>query len=324
MNLTHLAAFHAVAEAGSVSAGAERLMVSQPAVSKQVRALEQSLGAALFDRLPKGVRLTEAGRALAAHARRLFAEADAAERAVAELRGLRRGRLAVGASMTIGSYLMPDVMARFHRQYPGVELHLEIANSHDVQERLLEHRLDVGLIEGFVESPDELEAEVFASDEMVAVAPAGHPLTKRKSVSARTFCREPFIAREPGSGTRAVVERALAAKGITVTPAMSIGGNQAIKLAVAAGAGVAIVSRLTIAQDLKLGTLAVVRLSDLTIRRPLYRLHPRGRHVSPAVRAFVESLMLGEADDARRETRRGPKTRAATPPHLRASVHGQR
>lgn len=289
MNLTHLAAFHAVAEAGSVSAGAERLMVSQPAVSKQVRALERSLGATLFDRLPKGVRLTEAGRALAAHARRLFAEADAGERAVAELRGLRRGRLAVGASMTIGSYLMPAAFARFHRHYPGVELHLEIANSHDVQQRLLEHRLDLGLIEGFVESP-ELEAEEFAGDEMVAIAPAGHPLTKRKSVSATTFCREPFVAREPGSGTRAVVERALAAKGITVAPAMSLGGNQAIKLAVAAGAGVAIVSRLTIAQDVALGTLSVVPLTDLTIRRPLYRLLPRGKHMSPAVRAFLDLL----------------------------------
>lgn len=289
MNLTHLASFHAVAEAGSVSAGAERLMVSQPAVSKQVRALERSVGAPLFDRLPRGVRLTEAGRVLAAHARRLFATADEAEHALAELRGLCRGRLAVGASTTIGSYLLPAAFARFRRAHPGVELRLEIANTHVIQEQLADNRLDLALTEGFIESA-ELEAEVFQTDELVAIAPPGHPLAGRRGVAAKTFCREPLILREPGSGTRAVVERALAGKGIAVTPAMSLGNSEAVKRAVSAGAGVAIVSRLAIDHELRAGSLAVVRLTDLKIRRPLHRLTLRGKHLSPVAAAFLDVL----------------------------------
>jgi DNA-binding transcriptional LysR family regulator len=290
INLAHLAVFHAVASEGSVSRGAERLMVSQPAVSKQLRQLERSLGASLFDRLPKGVRPTAAGELLAGYARRIFAlEAEAAE-ALAELRGMRRGSISVGASTTIGVYLLPEIFVRYRRAYPDVRMHMEVANSEVIRRRLVEGAIDVGLTEGIVEG-EELDSTVFLRDELVPIAAPGHPLARRKRpVPAATLCREPFVVRETGSGTKSVVERALAERGLSVTPVMSLGSTEAIKRAVAAGVGVAIVSRLTVQQELQLGRLVVLRVPDLPINRPLHRLTLRGRQPSQAVAAFMKML----------------------------------
>jgi DNA-binding transcriptional LysR family regulator len=290
INLAHLAVFHAVASEGSVSRGAERLMVSQPAVSKQLRQLERSLGASLFDRLPKGVRPTAAGELLAGYARRIFAlEAEAAE-ALAELRGMRRGSISVGASTTIGVYLLPEIFVRYRRAYPDVRMHMEVANSEVIRRRLVEGAIDVGLTEGIVEG-DELDSTVFLRDELVPIAAPGHPLARRKRpVPAATLCREAFVVRETGSGTKSVVERALAERGLSVTPVMSLGSTEAIKRAVAAGVGVAIVSRLTVQQELQLGRLVVLRVPDLPINRPLHRLTLRGRQPSQAVAAFMKML----------------------------------
>jgi DNA-binding transcriptional LysR family regulator len=296
MNLNHLAIFHAVAEQGSISRGAERLFISQPAVSKQIGELERSLGTRLFDRLPRGVRLTEAGALLAGYARRLFALEAEAERALSELKGLDRGRLLVGASVTIGNYLLPGLLAEFGRRHPGVDVRLDIANTEAIQQRLAEGELDIGLTEGFAED-DALEAEVFGEDVLVVIAPPAHPLVIRARASGgpvtpERLCLEPFVVREPGSGTLAVAERALAARGLSLRPALTLSHAEAIKRAVIAGAGLAIVSSLTIAQELAAGTLAVIPVSDLPLRRALHLLRLRGRHEGHATRAFL--ALLGE------------------------------
>lgn len=286
MNRNHLALFHAVAEEQSISAGALRLHISQPAVSKQIGELESALGVQLFDRLPRGVRLTDAGRVLADYARRMTLVEGDAERAIDELRGLKRGRLTLGASTTIGGYLLPDALARFHAKHPGIELTLEIANTQVIEAALMEGRLEIGFTEGVIES-DALESKVFHKDELVAIAPAGHRLLSQKGVTARELCREPLIAREQGSGTRDVVEAALARKRIAVTPAMSLGSTEAIKRAVIAGAGVAIVSRLTIGVELQARRLGIIALKDLSIHRPLHRQSLRGRSASTSVKEFL-------------------------------------
>ncbi|BDI28264.1 LysR family transcriptional regulator [Capsulimonas corticalis] len=289
MNINHLAIFHAVAQEGGIGRGAERLHISQPAVSKQLQELERSLGAPLFDRLPRGVRLTGAGVILADYARRLFALEAEAEEALADLRGLERGTLAVGASMTIGSYLLPEVLARFHRRYPGIVVNLEIANTEEIQQRLLEGAMDLGFTEGFAEE-DDLEATVFAKDAMVVIAPPNHPIRAEVPVSAERLCREPFVVREEGSGTRAVIARAFEERGLTIRPAMSLGNIEAIKRAVAAGVGLAVVSSLTIALELETHRVAVVPVSDLAFTRPLHRFVRRGRHQSRAAKALVAEL----------------------------------
>ncbi|MDQ2800618.1 MAG: LysR family transcriptional regulator [Armatimonadota bacterium] len=289
MNYNHLMIFQAVAEEGSVSRGAERLCISQPAVSKQLAVLEASLKTKLLDRLPKGVRLTEAGELLLGYVQRMSRLEREAEQAMAELQGLARGTLTVGASLTVGAYLMPEILAEYGRRYPKIALTLEIANTEVIQRMLLDGKLDIGLTEGFADAPD-LDAAVFAEDELVAIAPPGHPLLQQASITVERLLQEPLILREPGSGTRAVLERALAERGLTVTPLMSLGSTEAIKRAVAAGAGLAVISRLALGLELEMGRLTLLLLSDLTLRRSLHRLTRRGAYQSRALRAFQKLL----------------------------------
>ena len=289
MNYNHLMIFLAVAEEGSVSRGADRLCISQPAVSKQLGLLETSLRTKLFDRLPKGVRLTDAGELLLGYARRLSALEREAEQAMGELQGLARGTLTVGASLTVGAYLMPELLADYSRRHPHIALTLEIANTEVIQGMLRDGKLDFALTEGFADDPD-LDAAVFAHDELVAIAPPGHPLLAEAPVTVAHLLQEPLIQREPGSGTRAVLERALAERGLTIRPLMSLGSTEAIKRAVAAGAGLAVVSRLALSLELETGRLALLPLSDLTLRRPLHRLARRGAYESRAAKAFRELL----------------------------------
>jgi len=289
MNRNHLALFHAVAQAGGITRGAERLHVSQPAVSKQIKELEDALGIRLLERLPRGSRLTDGGKLLAQYVQRMAVVEEETARAIEEFRGLKRGRLAVGASTTIGAYLLPQVFGVFHRQHPDIELQLEIANTETIQNQLIEGSIEIGLTEGLMEA-EHLDSEVFHEDELVAIAPRGHPLLKQKQVTARELCREPFILREAGSGTRAVVERALGKRGMTVKPVLSLASPEAIKRAVIAGVGIAIVSRLAIGCELQMGSLAVIPVKDLVIRRPLHLQKLQSKNPSPAVSQFLKLL----------------------------------
>lgn len=299
MNLNHLALFLAVAEEGSVSRGAARLHISQPAVSKQIAEFESALGVHLFDRMPRGICLTEAGVVLLTHARRLFAiEADA-ERAITELKGLERGQLSVGASTTIGSYLLPEALARFHRDYPHVKVELRIGNTDEIQELLRARTVDVGFTEGFVDA-DDLAATVFHTDELIAVTAPEHLLARMTSpISITRIIEEPLILREVGSGTRAFLERALASQGIPMpSPALTLSSTEAIKLAVIAGAGVAFVSRLAVEEEIMAARLAGLPLSDdfrNYLRRPLHRLRVKGTVEGRAVQAFLNTLAQQKA-----------------------------
>jgi DNA-binding transcriptional LysR family regulator len=294
MNLNHLAIFHAVARAGSMTRGAEQLDISQPAVSKQVQELEGALGVHLFDRIGRRVHLSRAGEVLADYARRLFALAHEAEEAMADVRAAGRGRLAIGASTTIGTYLLPGVVATFWRRYPGVELHVGIENTEQIHHRLVGHELDVGLTEGCV-GQEDLEAEVFHRDELVLIAPPGHPLAGKPRVPLSAVQDEPFILREPGSGTRAVEERALARLKVPVRVVMVLGSTEAIKRVVAEGVGLAILSRLSVRAECAAGTLAVLPVAGLHIDRPLYLVRRKGRRDGPALQAFCTVLRRAAA-----------------------------
>lgn len=289
MDLHKLRTFAIVAAEGNITRAARRLSTSQPAISKQLGELEQALGTALFHRLPRGVRLTEAGHVLQRHAARIFASESAAEAELAELSGLTRGRLSIGASTTIGSYLIPHVFSAFHREYPEVKLELEIANTSVIQAMVLDDRIDLGLTEGFG-AREQLVAEVVHYDEMVVIAPPGHPLLARRAVEARDLSGFALISRERGSGTREVIEAALAARGVELSPAMALGSTEAIKSVVASGAGLAIVSRLAVEQELTSGRLRAIEVTDLSIRRALHMVRLGGKRESPAVEAFIRML----------------------------------
>jgi DNA-binding transcriptional LysR family regulator len=291
LNLNHLAIFQAIAEAGSIGGGAARLHISQPAASKQLKDFESTLGLALFDRLPRGVRLSAAGEQLLIYARRISATENAAEQALAELRNLHAGKLAIGASTTIGNYLLPALLAEYRHAWPGIEIVLEIANTELIQRKLLDNVLDLGLTEGFVES-DELHAEVFAVDQIVVIAAPDHPLTKCSALTLQQLCHEPCVLREPGSGTRSVIEHMLTQRGLQHAAAMSLGSTEAIKRAVAAGAGISLVSRLAVSSELAAKTLVLLPVEDLQLERPLHKLSLRNKQASRAVQVFAELLTL--------------------------------
>ena len=289
INFNHLRIFHGVYRAGSVTAAARELRISQPAVSKSLAALEDAVGVRLFDRRARGVDATSAGQLLMVHAQRIFDAEIAAERELAEHRGLRRGQLQVAASTTIGSYLAPRVFGHFRRLHPGVELTLDIGNTSQVEQAVLTGQVDLGLSEGFVHS-ERLAVDVFVHDEVVAIIAPGHPLAASAPVSAKRLLELPFLAREPGSGTRAVVEAEFRRAGLTLEPAMSLGSTEALKSAVASGLGVSMLSRLAVQLECESGRLTELPLTDLRVRRALNQLHLADRSPSPAAREFTRLL----------------------------------
>jgi DNA-binding transcriptional LysR family regulator len=293
MNLTHLRVFRAVLESNSITAAARTLRISQPAASKQLAELEASIGVPLLERRARGVRLTAAGELLGRHARRLFQEEAAAEAALKGLLGLELGQLAVGASTTVGNYIIPALFGQLHTAHPQLELELEIANTTRIQELLLEGRLDLGLIEGLVGNKG-LQVEVFTRDEMVLIVAPGHPLSLRaeaaRGITKADLEDVAIIARERGSGTREVVEEALSEHGIELRPCMSLGSTEAVKSAVARGIGAAIVSRLTLELELKSGTLRTIDLPGLRILRELRLVTLEGKALSPIALEFLRLL----------------------------------
>jgi DNA-binding transcriptional LysR family regulator len=285
LNLHHLRVFATVAEHGGFSRAASRLRLSQPAVSKSVRELERAVGASLFERGGRAPRLTESGILLFARARELFAVERSAEEELRVLRGLEGGVLRIGASTTVITYLLPPYLARFRAAHPDVVLRVASANTRDIARALLERRLDVALVEGPV-THERIEVVPWRDDELVVIAHPRHPLAARRRVRLDDLASEPFIVRERGSGTREVAERALAFHGVRLTVAMQLASTEAIKQAVAAGLGLAIVSRSAIVDQLALGRIAVVPLKGVALERALTELRVVGRPPTAAADAF--------------------------------------
>lgn len=297
LNLHHLRIFRSILDHGSITAAAAALRISQSAVSRQLAEFEDHLGVRLVDRSPRGVRPTAAGRLLHDRARRIFSEEEAAEQEIGELLGLHGGRLAVAASTTIGNYVLPALLGEFARRHPGVTVDLEIANARSVESDVLDGRRDVGLSEGFADA-EGLSADVFLHDEMILIAApkaAGAPLGDTDEIMVARLRELPLLVRESGSGTREVVEAALAGRGVEAKPAMVLGGTEAIKNAVVHRLGVAIVSRRTVELELETGRLREVRMKDLRILRALHSLTVPGRTPSPAAAAFLALLRSGAA-----------------------------
>ena len=286
LNLHLLRLFATVARTGSFSRAADTLHISQPAISKGVRDFELQVGCRLLDRTPKGVRPTREGQALARHAEALFAVERAAEDELLSLRSLDSGSLRIGASTTIATYMISEYLGTFHRNYPGIDLHLVIANTRDIADLLLAHDIEIALVEGPVER-EEIESRSWRTDVMSLIVDPQHRFADVESgIDGAALSDEILIVREPGSGTREVVAQALAARGIEPKQTLEIGSTEAIKQAVAAGLGVAIVSSATISDQIKLGRLKVVPMRDIAIERTLWQLKVPGRIEIPAATAF--------------------------------------
>jgi DNA-binding transcriptional LysR family regulator len=289
MNLSQLKAFLAVAQDRSFSRAAEKLYLTQPAVSKQIQALEEALGMRLFDRVGRSILLTQAGNILHDHAHIAFRTLEEARETINQLRGLQRGHLRISAASTIGTYMLPQPLGELKAQFPGIEISLAITNKARVVQQVLSHEVELGFVGPPVE-PAELEMEEYLLDELVLIMAPTHRLAQEESVGVAELVEEVFILREQGSGTREIMEEELGRVRVNLKKAMELGSTEAIKQAVAANLGVSIVSKFAISLEILQGRLAVARLPELNLRRQLFVIHHGGRTLSPAAEEFCSLL----------------------------------
>jgi DNA-binding transcriptional LysR family regulator len=294
VNLHHLRSFHALATTGSFTAAARRLGVSQPAVTVQVRELEETSGVRLLDRRARRLVLTDAGQALFRVSERLFALVDEAEAVLAQAGGAVAGSLRISASGTSGSYLLPGALTAFRRRHPGVRLQLDISNSRRVLDQVAAFDADLGVLG----APDEatpltvtdhprLVVQPFVREPLVLAVPPGHATTRRRAVSLAEVAELQLIVREPGSTTRRVLESRLEAAGLAPRIAMELGSNEAIKHAVGAGFGAAVLGARVVADEAAAGRLRAVRVRGRGLAVRFFFVHDRDRAHWPVLRAFL-------------------------------------
>ena len=289
MNLHHLSVFFAIAETGSLTASARRLHISQPALSRELRVFESRLGVALCERHPKGMRLTQAGEVLRRYAERLFELERAAEAAMREISGALSGRLAIGASNTTGTYLLPPILAAFRRERPKVQVSLFVGNSEQVSQGVGDMRFMLGFIEGPLHLKG-LRCTTFQHDEIVPVASPDQPLLGRRRLAVADLSGEPLLVREHGSGTRELIAEMLRRHRIEAGEAMEFGSTEALKRAAVHGGGIAWLPRISMVSELREGLLRELPLRQLRIVRPLMVLSREGVPREPAAEAFLHLL----------------------------------
>ena len=297
LSIRQLEVFVALIERGSFTKAAKSLHLSQSTVSGHIADLERRLGVRLVERERSGVRPTAAGEALLRPARDVLRAELGARMAVEELTGLLGGTLQVGGSTIPASYLLPQLFASFHERHPGVRLELVTGDSAEVLARVARSEISIGVV-GAAPKGKELFSRVIGGDRLVLVVSASHPSAGKASWQAADLTECAFVMREPGSGTRAAVDAALA--GLIgpdelgrIRVACEVGSNEALKAAVRSGLGVAFASGLAVADELAAGNLVSPKLKGLDIRREFFLVCRREELLSPAARAFRDLALKG-------------------------------
>ncbi len=271
-----LQVFHSVAKLLSFTKAAESLHMTQPAVTFQVRQLEEYFNTRLFDRTHNRISLTEAGKCVHEYGGRIFELYAEMENAVRELTGEVSGVLIIGASTTIAEYMLPSLLGDFKKQYPDVNVRLKVSNTEGIVSMVENNVIDLGVVEAPVANKN-LAVELCRRDQLVAIVPPGHPLADEKCLHPTRLLAFPYICREEGSGTREVIVDYLVEIGVNPNQLdiiMELGSPEAIKGAVEANIGVTILSKVTLAKELKLGTLVAIAL-DPPLERPFSFVHQK-------------------------------------------------
>jgi DNA-binding transcriptional LysR family regulator len=284
-----LQVFHAVAKHLSFTKAAEALFMTQPAVTFQIRQLEEHFNTRLFDRAHGRISLTPAGQLALDYAERILSQSSELDTRLKEMSGQVAGPLLIGASTTIAEFLLPQVLGEFKARYPAVVPRLFVANSEAVQGRIAERTLDLGFIEGDSHQPS-LITDVCCDDELQVVCAPAHPLAKLKSVAPKALMEHAYVSREPGSGTREVIDNYLQKAGVppdSLQVVMELGSPEALKGLVATGLGFTIMSRAIATLEVRVGRLVQIPLSP-PLTRHLSVVYPKERFHSRLVNSFVE------------------------------------
>ncbi len=287
MNLHHLRIFYTVAQRRSVTAAAADLLLSQPAVSLQLKALEKELRVSLFQRGGPKLRLTDAGEVLYRSAVSILHAKDEAERAITELRDGTKGRLILGAGTTGGMYVLPRIVQAYKGLWPETEIVFHIGTTDQILEKLLQNVLDMGVVGGPIEDR-RFVVEAICTYELVLVSAPSHPLASLAKVTLKDLGGVPFVVPETGSRTRQLVERKLREAGVPLRIAMQLPGTEGVKKAVEAGLGIGMVSRYAVETERLAGTLRLVPLDGWRLTRTMNLVYRSQKYFSPVGERFRE------------------------------------
>ena len=293
VTLRQLQVFESVARHLSHSRAAKELYLSQPAISMQIKQLEQAVELPLFEQVGKQIHLTEAGREMLHYSRTISQQLQEMETVFSEMKGLEHGRLNISVVNT-ANYFMPQLLAKFCQQHPKIQVSLQVANRDAVLKQLAENNTDLAIM-GQPQEGIEMVAQSFMKNPLVVIAPPSHPLCKLKHVKLKQLEQESFLVREPGSGTRGSMERVFAEHGIQFRAGMEMGTNEAIKQAVQAGMGLGILSLHSAELELETGRLAVLNVEHFPVVRHWYIVHRQNKRLSTAAQAF-KMFLLTEAE----------------------------
>ncbi len=287
--LHQLKVFEAVARHNSFTRAAEELFLTQPTVSMQVKQLTKAVGMPLFDQVGKRLYLTQVGEELVKTCRELFDRLDQFEMTVADLKGLKQGRLRI-AVITTAKYFIPRLLGPFCQRYPGIDISLQVTNHEHILNRLSENLDDLYVMS---QLPDQMEitCQPILENPLVVLARADHPLAEEKNIALERLATEPFIMREPGSGTRKAVQTLFDEHKILLKVRLDLGSNEAIKQAIAGGLGISILSLHTLALDGSNSHLTVLDVEKFPIERYWYAVYPSGKQLSIVARTFLEYLV---------------------------------
>jgi len=287
MNIRHLTVFLTVCDHMNMTRAAEELFMTQPSVSQMIAELELYYQSRLFERLNRRLYLTEAGKRLQSYARHIINLEGEAKKNLADLNG--GGVLRIGASQTIGAYLLPEIIAQFKNRFPDVEVFSRVENTREIEQFLLADTLDIAMLEGSIHS-SELKEEPFLDDDLSVVCAPGHPLIKIPHLSARDLSPYGFIIREEGSGTREIFASQMHSAGIQWKEAGIYNTTDAIKNAVQNNLGLGILPILAMQQEIMDGTIHLLHVTDLNLRRKLNLVFHRQKYFSNAMNSFVSHL----------------------------------
>ncbi len=301
LTLRQLKVFESVARHLSYSRAADELHLTQPAVSMQIKQLEDNISLPLFEQLGKRIYLTEAGRELYQYSRAISQQLADMEVALEELKGMERGKLNISV-VTTANYFAPHLLAKFCQRYRGVTVSLNVSNRETVLKQLSDNLIDLAIMGQPPEDLD-IDSESFMENPLVVIAPPGHLLCKERKIPVKRLEKEIFLVREPGSGTRSAMERFFAEHHIKINKGMETDTTEAIKQAVQAGMGLGIMSQHTAELELEMGRLKILDVQGFPIIRYWHVVNRKNKRLSAVANAFREFL-LKEAEKLIHESKK--------------------
>ncbi len=287
--LHQLKVFEAIARSGSFTRAAEELFLTQPTVSQQIKQLTKAVGLPLFEQVGKRLYLTDAGQEVLKVCRDISERLSQMEMTLADLKGLKQGNLRL-AVITTAKYFVPRLLGPFRHRYPGINISLQVTNRQQVLERLSKNLDDLYIL-GQPPSNLDISLRPVLENPLVVIAPHNHPLAQEKNIPLQRLAEEPFIMREPGSGTRMAVERFFEENRVTINVEMEIGSNEAIKQAIVGGLGLSVLSRHALALEGTKGPLTILDVEGFPIQRHWYIVYPASKQLSVVARTFLQYLL---------------------------------